>query len=419
MITMKCFLSTIIWFLFLSPVLSFASDYREQLLKDVASLDDNLNSIYQELKINLNPTIYSELKDSQIKWIKFKEQTCKFESKFTSRNPLWFTETTDDGQSLVCIKRLTSQRLDSLRKYLSQHQTVYDDVNLSRHKPYIKNCKLVNLPADYEVYAVGTYSGPEHTDIQLGDSGHLTRQASVIVNRPFKPVVLVLMGYNPIIWNVKHTKNTLIIAVVMAGVHKQALLGIPRETTKLFAIDDDIETCKYFYAYEPGSKEEKALSRIEQITGKKPETTVFRSSNKIFYIGDDDIDPDSLRFSSEIDISEYVDLKRTPIGDKGFEQLIAQGKIRLSTQNEIDAWLEKAKERFQAYNIEWKGEHDLSPGSVYTVIERFELPAGIRYKQFIIPENQSAPTYQTPENSFYFLENGTCNGSSPECNVYP
>lgn len=81
------------------------------------------------------------------------------------------------------------------------------------------------LPKDYSILAAGAYSGRE-LSFQIDQSGYMAHQVDATVNSPEKPVVLMLGGSKPIIWNVKWSPGTKILAVVVSGSYRQAVAGL-------------------------------------------------------------------------------------------------------------------------------------------------------------------------------------------------
>ena len=381
-----------------------------ELLDKTVQLDNQLNQKYHELQSQMTEEDFSKLKSAQIDWIKFKEKTCRLENIIQSYNQSWVIESVSGDQNLECIQRLTELRLDDLKNYLSI---------IKNSKVIVENCQFKNLPSEFEVYAVGKYSGITSSDYQLGNSGHSTKIIEVVVNKPNIPIVLVLMAYDPVIWKVSHTKESNVIGVVLAGYHSQALLGLPSTTPKILAIHEEKSECKYFYAYKAGKELDQAINNIKSITGQDLAELLTTPTNNKFHIGSSKINnPSSLLFSTESSISDYTNIDKFPSGQKGLDTLVELEKIRLATQSEISAWVEKASSKYQKYNQELKVSHHMRRGRTYIILDNFKLPtglAGAHSRSFIVPVNQNLPSGPRGHNTFYHMATGKCTGAAPEC----
>ena len=72
---------------------------------------------------------------------------------------------------------------------------------------------IIPVPKNAEIHVVSGYE-PKSTLTQ------------VIVDRPGKQVVLILTAYEKVVWNIKATKSTQILAVLTSGYHKQYVQSI-------------------------------------------------------------------------------------------------------------------------------------------------------------------------------------------------
>ncbi len=164
----------------------------------------------------------------------------------------------------------------------------------------------MGLPEDFEVYAVGRYSGIKQTSLKLGKSGNITKEVDVIVNKPHAPIVLVLSAYDPVVWKVRYTSESLILAVIVSGYHTQALLGIPKTVPAIFATYEEKDDCGAFYAYQADPSLLDANSEIRRITGKEIKHLVIRPQADVFYVGPSEgIDKNGLLYSTDRTIGDY------------------------------------------------------------------------------------------------------------------
>ena len=270
------------------------------------------------------------------------------------------------------------------------------------------------------MYGVGVYKGLTATEYQLGDSGHEVKEVEVIVNKPKKQIVLVLMAYDPVVWKIHQTPESHILGVVVGGYHTQALLGIRRETPSIFAVHEEKSICKYFCAHDAGKSFDNALIRIRDITGSDLKKFINKPIDNKIYVGSyKNIKEDTLLFSQDMKIEDYLNPAQSPVGQRGLDLLVTHKKIRVASQGDIDAWIEKASLKYKKYNSTLKIECHMHPNHTYVVMDDFELPNGLfgaHSRAFIIPKGKNMPTGPKCHNSFYFMANGQCKGAAPECN---
>jgi hypothetical protein len=108
-------------------------------------------------------------------------------------------------------------------------------------------CGLAGLPDDTEVHLVGVYKGQKELDLQLGESGNTTTEINVVVGRVPRPVILVLVAYDPVVWRVGYTSQARIAGVLVSGYHTPALIGIPRSTPHRVLSFEQTRGCEPFY----------------------------------------------------------------------------------------------------------------------------------------------------------------------------
>jgi hypothetical protein len=278
--------------------------------------------------------------------------------------------------------------------------------------PTVESKALGKLPADFVVYAVGTYNGTKPVNAQLDDSGHEVRQAEVVVNLPKRNVVLVLTAYDPTVWRVGHTADTRIAGVLVSGYHGQALIGISK------AVPHEIFTYEvkgkfpYFYAYKASEELLQMNETVKELVGKEIGKLVFKPSKDVFYVGDPPAEAKEIQYSDELTLKDYVKADRKPAGPNALEDLVKQGHLRLAKAEDIDAWVAKASEKFRRLNPDLKVEHYMRPGRTYVVIDECTLPNGLfgaHSRAFIIPQGVPIPSGSRGHNSFYLMD-GTAQG---------
>ncbi len=267
---------------------------------------------------------------------------------------------------------------------------------------------IENLPESFEIHAVGTYQGREPLDIQLDDTGHRVTRVPVIVNRPDTPIFLVLTAYNPVVWDVSWTEGTQIAGVLVSGYHGQALIGIDAEAPYEIGTHETGGGFEFFFAHTTDGLLELA-NRVEQELGHALDRFHYEAVEGVFTIGEPVTDPTLLRRSDALKLEDFVNPDRPPSGQAGLDVLVALNKIRLATQEDIDAWVLKASEPFLRFNDALRVETYMRPGRTYVVLEAITLPAGLNgshSRNFILPQDVPLPEGPMSHNSI-FSEDGT------------
>lgn len=100
----------------------------------------------------------------------------------------------------------------------------------------------LHLPGDTRVIAVAASAGRK-TGFRI-DAGAEATQIEVAVNSPDHPVVLMVSGKGPTIWNFGTTAGTRVLAVLASGKDRQAIAGLDRDTPTLASKDSS--QCGYF-----------------------------------------------------------------------------------------------------------------------------------------------------------------------------
>jgi uncharacterized protein YecT (DUF1311 family) len=169
----------------------------------------------------LPPELQQSLAASQQSWTAYRDQQCAFELKFNQQQGRSRSKDVG-GRDAACVARYSQQRLQQLQQYLNQLMqlqgrppSLIDGMNEGGDLP--KSCRLAGLPDKFEVHAVGIYRASSLADVKIGSGKHEATDATVVVNKPGVPVVLVLMAYDPVLWHVSWTPDTKIAAVIVAA----------------------------------------------------------------------------------------------------------------------------------------------------------------------------------------------------------
>ncbi len=169
---------------------------------------------------NANEKIYNLMYDNLFQY------TLLNESGFTW--PLFLTAWEVEGRK----KKISSETANAVRSILEKlypQETprrqpivnVYSD-----RSDEVKTCfTQLDLQGDFSVFAVGATDG-QLTGIRM-TSPHVRemRQVDMRVNSPDKPVVLMLGGFESIIWNISRTEKTNIVGVLVGGFSSSFLIA--------------------------------------------------------------------------------------------------------------------------------------------------------------------------------------------------
>tara|TARA_R110002072_G_scaffold1901_4_gene15782 strand:+ start:2879 stop:5569 length:2691 start_codon:yes stop_codon:yes gene_type:complete len=275
----------------------------------------------------------------------------------------------------------------------------------------VSSCSFRNLPKDYEVHAVGTYKGLGLVNVTFESTSRNIREAEVVVNRPGKSTLLVLMAYDPVVWKVKRTSGSKVIGVIAGGYYAQQVIGLGNTTPILHANHKIKTDCPSIYAYKAGRKLDKAEKNIEKILGKKITKFITKPKDEIFIVGEgEQFKENQLVYKVEVKDSQY-DIPSIPKGMAGLRLLEKQGKLKMATPEDIDAWVEAASKKYKSKGKDLKVGHYMHVGSTYVIKKELFLPDdlhGGNSVSFIIPKGIPKPHGPPGHNKFYFMDGGFC-----------
>jgi hypothetical protein len=271
------------------------------------------------LKRYLPPDSGAAIDNLDKAWAAYRDAVCAAESVLGMR-----VRDASDAAALEdarrqCLARLTDTQRNQVNRYLEQYVQIRSAQEQQQRRLDKQQadaaareaaCTLPVAGQDFDVLAVGTYKGFKQLDVPIGRFAMLPRQADVVVNSPRKPVILVLMAYDPTVWNVKYTPDAKIIGVVLAGYHQQAILGIAKSIAKVSAIYDERGPCRSFYAYRSGPELMAVNERLKSMIGREITTFVTEAKDTTFIVGSDDsLDGKGLMSSADYSLSDYANSK--------------------------------------------------------------------------------------------------------------
>lgn len=377
--------------------------------------DEALNSEYQALIEHLSDGQEEALRDAQRAWISFRDRACAFESAFKSGELRdWIGQQTNPVLDRACVQRLTLERLSDLKRY--SEYISRNSAPISTHAgAEMLGCHLPNLPADFTVEAVGVSRGEIETDVRLDLTGSDTKSVEVIANRPGESIVVVLMAYEPVLWQLKRTRATNVVAVLVGGYHGQAVLGLERSTPLLISTATGRKDCDQpFYAFKAGHELLRANAVVKRITGREIDHIWSNVTAGLVHIGEPPTRDADLVSSDDYVPEDFTTLPRFPPGKKGIARLIELGLLRLATAADHDAWTEKASAKYRKFSQTLRVSPLIGPQGSYVVLGKMTFPTGLyggNFVSFFVPPGIPVPDGDPGHSPVYFLEDGSCRGS--------
>ncbi|MDH4181257.1 MAG: hypothetical protein OEV46_04545 [Betaproteobacteria bacterium] len=291
-----------------------------------------------------------------------------------------------------------------------QHQKA-DAVAAPRSDP----CGIPGLAGDFDVVVVSVRRGSTPLDVALDQSGHDVAREDVVIGTTPKPIVLVLMGHDPIVWNVGRTEGARIAGVLAEGMYRQVVIGLPKSTPlSTYSTSDGPNACQHFTAERPDSSEYRAVQRrIRELFGRGIGTFLNKKAGGHFLVGE---------ANGDIAYSPDVTLKSVALGDnvlpggtRGIERLLSQRAIRPATDEDIAAWVKGAAQRLGQPADQYRGRINwrLRKDDTYVVLQPFDLPAGLagaNARTFILPIGAQRPGGPQGHCTFLQMEHFQCYG---------
>ena len=394
------------------PAAAATAQYTEERARTAES---EMEQALNDLSADIADADKAALRASQDDWRAFRESQCAAQATLnTGPN----SRTARIAKPLVardCRTRMADRRKSQLA---GLHRTVVGYKEWRRRYPNrygstATACRLANLPGDFEVVAIGARKGLEATDQQLDLSGRVTMQSSVVVDYPAKPVLLVLMSSDPVIWRISYTQETRFAGVIAASRSKQAVLGVPKSVPMHLAGRNTNRHCGVQVAYQGGRVLDRADKWVKRIAGRGIDQMIVLAKQGAFRVGAvEPVDPARLDSSPDYTIRDFTDLEPFPPGKRGIDQLLQKGLLRMATEEDIAAWRQIADNDYDRF------ERRLSGGGRYSLINRayvvlgkLNLPNGLTGRDqsvFIVPKGAPRPGGAASGPYFLWMETGEC-----------
>jgi hypothetical protein len=281
-------------------------------------------------------------------------------------------------------------------------------------------CAFNGFPAEFDLYAAGAYSG-RRLSVQIDQSGHEATQFDVAVNAPGQPVVLMLGAYEPSVWSIGWTAGTRIAAVWVSGYHRQAVIGLPKNTPILNSSYEDRgrSACPYFY-FSANDELAKANALAK---------TVLHKPIKMFYPRPADGTPilvgapapagTRVVTSTQTKLEDVIDKTAPMAGPAGVQDAVRKGFLRKATAADYEAFLQVRERNTPKPDLPPIAGDDGKRKPVrhfdgYVVLKPFVFPAGLyggNSTSFIIAQGVPMPSGNPGHSAVYDMNNGRCVGA--------
>lgn len=263
------------------------------------------------------------------------------------------------------------------------------------------------LPADYVVYAGGSYSGRK-LGHQIDQSGHEATGFEVSVNIPDQKVVLALGAYEPSVWNIRKGENTHIAGVFVSGYHRQKITGLDATIPVLNSSYEDRTPCNYFYITNENVRS--ADEKIRQVLGKSAESYYLAANGQVI-IGE----PLGRR-------EPGLETNYPLAGKAGLDALVAEGALRPAGKDALKKFYEEKRIAEGLPILKVVGGSSDSqdiverPHTLYTymVMKPMTFPAGLfgaHAVTFIVQHGVPRPSGNPGHSAVYDMNTLTCSGA--------
>jgi len=128
----------------------------------------------------------------------------------------------------------------------------------------ISSCFIQNrsFSPNAVVYTASSEGTGKPVGFAIDQSGREATQLDLSINSKSKPVILMLAGQGPTIWNIRWTDRTVIEAIIVSGREKQALAGLTSQIPVVISTAHEPHECGFYLV------ENQNFSQIEPIAEK-------------------------------------------------------------------------------------------------------------------------------------------------------
>ena len=297
-------------------------------------------------------------------------------------------------------------------------------------------CLPSSISLDTPIFAYGVHTGKQHIPVKIGKDSRPTMRIPISGPASGPRAVLLLMTADPVLWDFTEAPHERIAAVILSGGSFQAALNLPSEIPLRFSFQPDpfaslsdspARLCRNIgYAYD-GEARAGVVAAVESQTGLKVrdigglhKISALSMGARLAATEEEEKAPSVA--SGVLRASVVVTEDKRLFGDHSLERLLAGGKIRGATRDEIASWNRVVTARLRTGRLAPYASESLGTERTYVVLEPFLVPYGMygaASASFIIPPGLPRPDDAGSHNSYYFLEDGTCAGPHPDCDDFP
>lgn len=364
---------------------------------ELSKADEDLANYYFKLKNSIDAKSAKELLHDQRKWLKQRRTLCA-------------------AGDLACLKKLYNDRIHVLRTRY-ENLVPFEFSSSGEFQGLRGTCGFagVKFPDEYVIYAAGWYAGRK-LDVQIDQSGHEATRFDIIVNSPGKPVVLILGAYEPSIWSVGWTKETVIIAVIATGNHRQAVAGLPMETPILISTQDNGGLCGFRYL---NGKNEKEINDFSNKLFNKPTDAIYLVGGGKAVLGSPLKPGEQLLTSADVTVDRLIDKKAPLAGPAGLKDAVKNGILRMANIRDREAWIINKMENVPKDSTSKKpdpfraGIQPLITDDAYVILKPFRLPKGLyggNSAVFFLPKGIPFPEGDLGHSTLYDFNTMKCHG---------
>ncbi len=274
---------------------------------------------------------------------------------------------------------------------------------------------------DTPVAAFGAYEGRQMTRTIVGKTPHETYLVPVTGPRAGPRRVLWLSSYEAVIWDFSLAPTNRIDAVVLSGYYDQAVMNLPSKIPVRFSSRSTEGPCGQIgYAYKGGPGLDAAARQFQQATGLAVES--FAGTYAVAALRLDAVltplaEVPQIKFG-RIRSATTVATDTVAPREAGISQLLAEGKLRPATRADVEWWNAAATARLQTGRLASYRSEYLSANASYVVLAPMRVPRGMygaHSSGFLILPGVSDPVDPGSHNTYYRMQDGTCRGTSPDC----
>lgn len=252
------------------------------------------------------------------------------------------------------------------------------------------------------------------------------RLIKVAVDWPGEPVILILNGYAPGIWQLSFTLDSRLEAVFVTGQDRQIVVGLPPDVPLLNSSQYNGGVCGYSYYHSPNDwPGPDLISQARQIFGRAPDFSFIAKDGYALLSRTDQFSGGPFYTAEKFEPERYRYPGTPPAKGAGLRKALDEGLIRPATEADRRQWQQVRTRNsgvdansVQPISFQFHSPEALCNAEYAIVSEKFIFPAGFTHDAycspvFYLPPGIALP-HGNPDNSYVlFLEDGRCLG--PNC----